>query len=196
MDFLLELSDYLSLLKPFTFKDDSLFVELNNSCKKTFTTFCQKKVKFIPFKIGAVKKFLKSTFKAKLINPVKIKFHFFKKGHAYMLDKGEIHFCKDYIFFQPYEKNIVITLHELAHVYLSQQPFYDELLKLDASFFEKYVQNQSLTVISPVEFYANCIAINWVNQILPFITKENRKTLLLQEIEVLQNKIITAINQV
>ena len=107
-----------------------------------------------------------------------------------------MHFCKDYIFFQPYEKNIVITLHELAHTYLSQQPFYDRLLKLDESFFEGYIHSQSETVISPVEFYANCIAIDWVKQIIPFITQEKRKKLLLQEIDILQNKIITAINQV
>ena len=61
MDFVWELTEYLSLLKGLSFIDNNVKVELNDNSLTVFKAFCKKtKVKFTPCKIGVVKKFLKS----------------------------------------------------------------------------------------------------------------------------------------
>ena len=148
----------------------------------------------LPCKIFALKRLFHRTMQALGLPKVKVKFHPFRAGHTYMLDRGEVHFCKQFLFFDPYEKNVAMALHELAHVYLSKQEGYGRLLALDGEFIN-CLKAPSQTVIAPVEFYANVLANAWLAEVAERLPQEKRAVALQQERVFVQEKLAKAIDE-
>ena len=148
----------------------------------------------LPCKIFALKRLFHRTMQALGLPKVKVKFHPFRAGHTYMLDRGEVHFCKQFLFSTPFEKNVAMALHELAHVYLSGLEGYSQLLALDSEFVD-YLKSPSQTVIAPVEFYANILANRWLAAVVERLPNRQRALALEAEIALVQEKLAKAIEQ-
>ena len=111
-----------------------------------------------------------------------------------MLDRGEVHFCRQFLVRDAFEKNVAMTLHELAHVYLLGQADYAKLLAFDGVFLER-LKTPSQTVIAPVEFYANLIACRWLSAVVQAMPASKRREALQTEILLVEGKLRAAIQQ-
>lgn len=152
--------------------------------------FCNGKLPKTVFgKAHLVVKLIKGLVKAGLIPRVKVKFSLFGKGLASMYDRGEIVFYKQFLFSQAYLESVLTVLHEVAHVYLWSSEEYDALKECDGEFLQKFINNQSETVISPIEYYANLISISWIEQALLVSQDKERTDLIREKVELLKNKI-------
>lgn len=149
---------------------------------------------FLPSKICALKRLYRRTVALMGRPAIKVKFHLIRAGHTYMLDSGEVHFCKQFLFSTPFEKNVAMALHELAHVYLSGLEGYAQLLALDSEFVD-YLKSPSQTVIAPVEFYANILANRWLAAVVERLPNRQRALALEAEIALVQEKLAKAIEQ-
>lgn len=114
------------------------------------------------------RRFFSQLSERKVISPVKVKVHPFRKGWAYMLDRGEIHLLSDLIYKSGATEFIAVLLHECAHVVLSQTDSYSGLLSLDMQFAQKYLKGQHdelLKAITPVEFFAQLVSLRWFTEL-------------------------------
>ena len=137
--------------------------------------FCSLKVpKTIFGKIRAVKSLVKGLISAGLIPKIKVKVCLFGKGLASMTEDGKIWLYAKFLFRQPYCESVLTVLHELAHVKLWLWEDYSALKQCDGEFVQNYVKNISCTVVSPIEYYANVIAIDWLNQVISEIAEKER----------------------
>ncbi len=196
MTFLLNLESYLSLLRNEERWQVTKSCAITDKAKKAFANFCLKKgTRFALLRILAIKKVVRQASKVGLIKPIKVKTHYFKSGHIYMLDKGEIHINRDFIFSEHYEKNVVSVIHELAHVYFSQQPYYKQLLEFDLSFANEYLTSPSQTVIAPIEFYANVLTCDWIMQVMSELPKNERVEKIIEEVELIKEKMLSSISK-
>ena len=150
---------------------------------------CQNPPKTIFGKMSAVNKLVKGLVKSGLIPKIKVKFNLFGKGLASMFDRGEIVFYKQFLFNQAYLESVVTVIHEIAHVYLWSSKDYCSLKECDADFLNKYVTDQSQTVLCPIEYYANETTISWLEQVLSLLLDKERANSIRQSIERLKEKI-------
>ena len=192
MKFLTKLTEYEKLLvdnKDFSFISNEL--SLKGQTLKIFDKYCfYKPIKFLPLKLFATKRFIKKLSKVGFVKRVKVKYNLKGKHHAYALEKGEINFGKQFVFKMPFEKNVFETLHELAHIYLSYQAGYKEFVELDLEFATKYLKEEIVKVITPIEYYANALAIGWLKIVIENHNGyEKRKKLLSAEITTIESKI-------
>ena len=166
---------------------------LSDLSKKAVAEFCLKKAsRFVLTKVFAIKKLVKTLTSQGVIPSVKVKFDYFKKGHAYMLDKGELHFCKDFIFSDSYEKNVAMAMHEIAHAILLKHSSYASLTAINAEFLD-IIKTPSQIVITPVEFYANLITARLLESGMENAEDEKRVAFLKEEADFLKRKMRSAI---
>ena len=109
-----------------------------------------------------------------------------------MLDKGELHFCKDFIFSDSYEKNVAMAMHEIAHAILLKQSSYASLTAINAEFLD-IIKTPSQIVITPVEFYANLITAQLLESGVENAEDEKRVAFLKEEADFLKRKMRSAI---
>ena len=168
-------------------------LNLSDLSKKAIAEFCSKKAsRFVLAKVFAIKKLVKTLKKQGVIPSVKVKFNYFKKGHAYMLDKGELHFCKDFLFSDSYEKNVAMAIHEVAHAILLKQPSYASLTALNAEFLD-IIKTPSQIVVTPIEFYANLITAQLLDIGMENDMDGKRAAFLKEEADFLKRKMRAAI---
>ena len=91
---------------------------------------------------------------------------------AYMKDSGELYISLGSILFKSSRVNLKVFCHELAHIWLSQQPFYSELKELNKEFKQKYSHLKECYLASPIELYAMVISYELMNSVLNSLTKE------------------------
>ena len=109
-----------------------------------------------------------------------------------MLDKGELHFCKDFLFSDSYEKNVAMAIHEVAHAILLKQPSYASLTALNAEFLD-IIKTPSQIVVTPIEFYANLITAQLLDIGVESVKDCKRAAFLKEEADFLKRKMRAAI---
>lgn len=196
MVFVGDLQSYQDLLGEETaWQNVTSLVPADEAILDELIRFCSLREKaLLPCKTAAIQRLFRSFHQRKIIPSMKIRFHLLKAGHAYMLDRGEVHFCRQFLFAMPFEKCVAITLHELAHAYLLGQDGYEALLALDGAFLPN-LKTQSQTVIAPVEFYANLIANHWLSLAAARLPQSNRRLALEREWCAVQQKLRAAVDQ-
>ena len=191
MQYVTDAQEFYKLLK----KEEN-FVKIDNltdSQVAELLLFCyQNPPKTIFEKMSAVNKLVKGLVKSGLIPKIKVKFNLFGKGLASMFDRGEIVFYKQFLFNQAYLESVVTVIHEIAHVYLWSSKDYCSLKECDADFLNKYVTDQSQTVLCPIEYYANETTISWLEQTLLESQNSKATQLLRDNVQRLQEKLNVA----
>lgn len=194
MDFVENVQDFTALLKTESEWLNSVSgFTLTDACKTALKEFCFKKASgFVLVKVFAIKKLIKALISGGLIPPIKVKFDYFTAGHSYLLDKGEIHFCKDFLFKDSYEKNVAMALHEIAHAVLLKQSGYKALLSLNAEFLD-IIKTPSQIVITPVEFFANVLTSMMLERVAQGEKHTERVAFLKEEADFLKRKMRASI---
>lgn len=123
----------------------------------------------------------------KTLLPFALKFKRTLKAEAYMRDEGEVVISYGMIITRSSATLLSVYMHELAHVWLSQQSFYDKLKSVQKEFKKRYASINYAELISPIEFYANYITLKVLEDIQKQITNKARKKKLL--------KVVTTINE-
>lgn len=78
-----------------------------------------------------------------------------------------------------------VYTHELAHLWLSEQPGYPTLKRVQREFREAYKDDKLAELMSPIEIYANTVA-RYITEHIP--TKNERQKRLLQGINTDRSK--------
>ncbi|MBQ8726034.1 MAG: hypothetical protein IJY84_02915 [Clostridia bacterium] len=195
MNFATNVENFIAILNSENEWQNATTLIVSEPCKKALADFCLKKGSgFLLNKVFAIKKLIKALIGGGVIPPIKVKFDYFKKGHAYMLDKGEIHFCNDFLFKDAFEKNVAMTAHEIAHAILSFQPTYGRLLALNQEFLG-LIKTPSQIVITPVEFYANLLTVKLLNLGVDGAKDSERVAFLNEEADFLKRKMRASIKE-
>ena len=98
------------------------------------------------------------------------------KAKAYMKDCGEIYISLGALLFKSNMTTFKVLCHEVAHIWLSQQPFYSSLKELNKEFKQKYYKIEKVYLASPIELYAMVISVELMKSLLPSLTKKNEIT--------------------
>lgn len=149
-----------------------------------------------PIRLFTVRRFY-SHIQSCFANPVKVIVHPFKRGYGYMLDRGEVHILADLLFQAPHVSFITVLLHETAHIVLSQSERYGELLQLDATFAETFLKGQysgSLKTVTPIEFFAQLLADQWLSKVAEQISDVSLKESVQKELDRTRSKLLSAID--
>ncbi len=91
---------------------------------------------------------------------------------AYMKDNGMIFLSLGALLFRSSMTTLKVLCHELAHLWLSQQPFYQELKKLNKEFKEKYSSISYVYLMSPIELYAMTVSLSMMKEIEGSLVKK------------------------
>ena len=95
------------------------------------------------------------------------------KPKAYMHDNGQIFISLGLILTRSYLPLLSVYLHELAHIWLSQQANYQDLKKLQKEFRYFYSDIKDYELFSPIEVYADIITLQLLEEISA-ITNANK----------------------
>jgi len=148
-------------------------------------------------RIFSVRRFYAVIGKAGFIGQTTIRLHPFKKGYAYMLDRGELHLLSDLLLRSTLADFLSVILHETAHLRISTADSYEQLLQLDLLFAENFLKNRQdtlLKTITPVEFFAQIMSVGWLKELARRIPEGRIQSVLKEETEKAVNKLLSAVS--
>ena len=174
-------------------KSQTEFVQtnlLNAKQSEVVCGFCTRRSPLTVWgKIRAVKSFVNQMIKTGVIPKIKVEIRLGGEGLASMLDQGKIVFYKRFLTKQAYHESVLAVLHEIAHVVLWATPEYQALKSCDVEFINRYVNDVSLTVVTPIEYYANVISLSWLKTAIGKTENQKRAEQLTKQLEWLTAKL-------
>lgn len=200
------------MLRPhFNFSDTDGFVDLLNSphawdafrldwaAEGVFFSACEKyllpRINRAPIIRCFTVRYFYSHLQQCFADRIKVKLHPFRRGYGYLLDRGEVHILADLLFKAPHVRFISVVLHETAHVALSQWDSYDKLQQLDVLFAERYLKDQHnglLKTVTPVEFFAQLLANQWMRAAAELTSDLELKESVKKETDRMRSKLLSA----
>lgn len=97
------------------------------------------------------------------------------KQKAYIIDGGGMYFSLGLLISHSSPITLTVFCHELSHMWLSQQEFYPELKQLNKDFLNRYKQEPTSHLISPIEFYATTLSVDIMDRIYDSLKKKNKR---------------------
>lgn len=94
---------------------------------------------------------------------------------SYMKDSGEMYISLGALLFRSSVVTLKVFCHELSHIWLSQQPFYPAIKRVNKEFKIKFKDYKDVVLASPVEVYAMKLSIGIMEQIADLLTKKSQK---------------------
>lgn len=116
------------------------------------------KRRFYLSKVCGIKAVCRQLTKNKSFKRFDVRFLFSFKRKAFMRDDGKIFLSFGLVHKTKTVRLIAVLWHELAHIYLSQRPFYDELKQFNKLFLQKCKSNIA-NLLSPLELCAMDLSI-------------------------------------
>lgn len=150
---------------------------------------------FFHTKISSLKKISAIATQEGMANPFNFKIDFNFKLVAYMKDSGEMHISLGLVIFRSFSTLLSVYLHELSHLWLSQQQCYPQLKALQRQFFENYSSETKGDIASPIEFYADLITVDILEGICAKTQNKRVIKAISKQIEARKNKREGAISE-
>lgn len=144
-------------------------------------------------KVARVKKLMAALIDGGVCQPFSLKVVRKLAKVAYMHDSGVVYLS--YGIFALRASFFSVLTHELSHVWLSQQPFYAELKRLDHVYREKFANEKEVLLAAPIEVWARTVSVHIMQTLLPFANKTRYKTKLNKCLDD-ENKKIVYLSQV
>ena len=114
------------------------------------------------------------------------------KPAAYMIDGGDAYFSIGLLALKSPLATLTVCLHELSHVILSRMEGYSSLKAVQREFRTSYGAHPSFDIMSPIELYADLIAISILECAYKATKKKKEKKRLLRAITHRREKLAAA----
>ena len=144
--------------------DPSLFEEIPLPAAIDYSSLMRAKRSVFPFsKQKWVKRWFADQQSGGFLRGVKLHLPFISKRLCCMDDDGNVLFAFR-IFFRKSESIVKFAFHETAHLWLSTQSFYAELLALDKAYLDRFGTEQTILCLSPLEHLASHLSVAMLRQ--------------------------------
>ena len=118
------------------------------------------------------------------------------KPKAYMKDCGQAFLSIGLIFTRSYYSLLSTYLHELAHIWMSQQANYFQLKELQKEFCIRFSASEFCEILSPIEVYADAITLKFLDEIFTAVNSSKGKNKILKLINVRKEKLRFVYNEI
>lgn len=94
-----------------------------------------------------------------IFQPFSLRLKWTWKSMAYMRDEGELYLSIGFLASRSAWNVLSVYVHELSHIWLSQQEDYPLLKTLQREFRSRYGTHTLCELMSPIEIYADLLAV-------------------------------------